>query len=432
MGADERFVAAVRARLPAADRERRRRRVVAFLSRPAVALFAALSLAIVGASALPVYGATSTRAAVRAVSWLVVAQSAGSNLSAQLIDQLRLGWLPLATAAIVLGGVVMGAWFRLRVRKEGGDVDERSERRVNTALLSLLLLVVIGAAVMPATAIGRGSVHVGNLTIAEDATLDRPQIVLAGDLDLRGVASRPIVVVWGDAYVRQVSSDDVVVIGGSILLDAGSVVERDVLALGGRILRADDAVVVGNIAGQELRWTGSNVDSAPEAAAALLARLRLAFLGAAAGVLLVMAAITVVPWVVVLSAATARGSAVKSAALGAVGLAGGPLIVVPLGLSLVGVPLAGLLAVALTLAWWLGTAAVSLLLGRALLRLAGWDGSVIAAGVVGGAILGGSVGVPVIGAIAIVVGGSIGAGAVLLALVEGEFGSNRQELVAYE
>ena len=71
----------------------------------------------------------------------------------------------------------------------------------------------------------------------------------------------------------------------------------------------------------------------------------------------------------------------------------------PLGLSLVGAPLAAILMIALVLCWWLGAASVGFLIGRRLLRLRGRDGSLTRAALTGGALLGAIVGIPVVGGI---------------------------------
>jgi hypothetical protein len=89
------------------------------------------------------------------------------------------------------------------------------------------------------------------------------------------------------------------------------------------------------------------------------------------------------------------------------------------------VPLAGILAIALVFSWWLGAAATGFLLGRRLLARLGSEGSLTRATLLGGALLGGMVGIPVVGGVFLVLAGAAGAGAVLLALIEGEFGSVR-------
>ncbi|HEV8636694.1 MAG TPA: hypothetical protein VG370_20935 [Chloroflexota bacterium] len=455
---DARFMRRVLARLPEADRHRRRRRVVAALSRPAVAVLVALLAGLVGASALPAYGAPSTRVAVRAVSWLMVGQSIATNLSAQLLGDLQLQWLPVATAVLLLATIAYGADRRMRrVRQPApergeGPAPERSEatgRPMTTdrsalpsidgrnLLVALLALVVLGAALVPVMALGRGTVHVGPLHVQPGETLGRTLLVVAGDAVVAGRSTQPLIVLGGDVRIETRADDDVVAIGGNVLLGETSVAARDVVAIGGRVLRADGATVLGNVAGQELRWTGSTIHSEQDLWSAFVVRFRLALLGAAAGLLLAIAAVTLVPWMVVLTAATGRGAPLQSGLIGLTGLACAPLLIVPLALSLVGAPLAGLLGIGLALCWWIGAASFGFLVGRRLLRLLGRDGSLTRAALVGGALLGSFVGLPLIGGVAIVLAGAVGAGAVLLALIEGEFGSARAPettigMVAYE
>jgi hypothetical protein len=382
--------------------------------------------ALAGASALPAYGADGARVAVRAVSWMVVGQSVTRNLSGSLIGDLRLEWLPIVTAVLLLATVGLGAQRHMR-RPNRAPTEERDVPMIDgrKALLSLLALMVIGAALVPAMLFGRGYVHLGKLRIERGDTLVGTQVVLGGDVEVVGRAGSPLIVLGGDASIEGRAEDDVVAVLGSVLLAPGSVAGRDVVAIGGRVLRADGSLVFGNVAGQELRWTGSEIRSESDLAAAVLARARLGLLGAAAGMLLAIGAVTLLPWLVVLTGATARGAPLQSGLLGLAGLACGPLLIVPLGLSLVGAPLAGILAIALILCWWLGAASMGFLLGRRLLRLRGRDGSLTRAALTGGALLGSIVAIPVVGGVVLVLAGAVGAGAVLLALIEGEFGSAR-------
>jgi hypothetical protein len=147
--------------------------------------------------------------------------------------------------------------------------------------------------------------------------------------------------------------------------------------------------------------------------------------------------VTLVPWMVVLTASTGRGAPLHSGLIGLAGLACAPLLIVPLALSLVGAPLAAILAVALVLSWWIGAASFGFLAGRRLLRLFGREGSLTRAALLGGGLLGSLLGVPVIGGVLIVLFGAAGAGALLLALIEGEFSPARASeatigMVVYE
>jgi hypothetical protein len=431
------FTQRVMSRLPQADAARRRRRRLAALSRPAFAVLVGLISALAGATALPAYGAEGARVAVRAVSWLMVGQSISKNLSRSLIEEMNLGWLPVATALIVLATVGLGAQRHMRRARAFGEelaMTNLGASRAPTAppaidgrnaLISLLALVVLTAGLVPAMALGRGAVQVGTFVVEPEERLVGTTLVLAGDALVLGRTESPLIVVGGDARVEGRADDDVVAVLGNVKLGTGSVAGRDVVAAGGRVLRADGSVVLGNVAGQELRWTGSDIRSEGDLWNALLVRTRLAILGAAAGMLGAIGAVTLVPWLVVLTAATGRGAPLQSGLIGLAGLACGPLVILPLALSLVGVPLAAILVMALVFSWWLGASAVGFLLGRRLLARLGHDGSLTRATLLGGALLGGMVGIPVVGGVFLMLAGAAGAGAVLLALIEGEFGSVR-------
>ena len=82
-----------------------------------------------------------------------------------------------------------------------------------------------------------------------------------------GRTTAPLVVVGGDVTVEGKAEDDVVAVLGSVMLTPGSMVGRDVVAIGGRVLRGDGSLVLGNVAGQELRWTGSEIRSESDLAA---------------------------------------------------------------------------------------------------------------------------------------------------------------------
>jgi hypothetical protein len=408
------------ARLPRADRERARRRVIGRLSRPAVAVLVALLCGLVGASALPAYGATSTRVAVKAVSWLMVGQSVATNLSAQLLGDLHLQWLPVATAVLLLATIAYGADRRMRMRRAATLAPES-----RNLLVALLALVVVAAAIVPAMALGRGTVHLGALRVETNETLHRTLLVVAGDVVVSGRTAQPLFVLWGNARIENRADDDVVAVGGDVLLSEGSIAGRDVVAIGGRVLRADNTTVHGNVAGQELRWTRTALQADGDLASVLATRLRLALLGAAAGLLLAISSVTLVPWMIVLTASTGRGAPLHSGLIGLAGLACAPLLIVPLALSLVGAPLAAILGVALVICWWIGAASFGFLAGRRLLRLFGREGSLTRAALLGGGLLGSLLGVPVVGGVLIVLLGAAGAGALLLALIEGEFGPAR-------
>ena len=443
------FTQRVVSQLPRADRSRRRRRLFANLGRPAVAILISLLLAIGGATTLPAYGAEGARVAVRAMSFAVVGQSVANNIIVNLLVDLQIGWLPVVATILVLLTVALGAQRHMRrTGVLGGTTmnDENHPRWSRTrpggmggrnVLVSLLSLVIAAAVLVPALAIGRGAVRLGDLEIAPDEKLTRTTLVIGGDVQILGRTAAPVIVLAGDITVIGRAEDDLVTFPGTIRLAPGSVVVRDVVAIGGSVLRSEDAQIQGNVAGQQFPWSGAIVRSESDLAGMILTRVRLGLLGAIAGALLAVAAVVIVPWLVVLTAATGRGATMQSGLIGLAGLACGPLVIVPLALSLVGAPLAVLLGMALFICWWLGAASTGFLLGRWLLRLRKRDSSLTRATLLGGAVLGTLLGIPMIGGVALVLIGAVGAGAVLLSLIEGEFGSVRAPestvgMMAYE
>src|SRR5436305_1010661 len=84
------------------------------------------------------------------------------------------------------------------------------------------------------------AVLLGTLNGAADETLTGTTIVIAGDAVVAGRTQSPLVVVGGDARIEGRADDDVVAVLGNVKLAPGSVAARDVVAAGGRVLRADD------------------------------------------------------------------------------------------------------------------------------------------------------------------------------------------------
>jgi hypothetical protein len=140
-------------------------------------------------------------------------------------------------------------------------------------------------------------------------------------------------------------------------------------------------------------------------------------LGLAAGIalLLVGTCLTVVfPWQIVLISSTLRRSPVKSTGAGLGALLAFVFLVVPLGLSLAGLPFALLLSGAAFLAWLFGMAAAAVLVGRTVARDSVPLLWATAAGLVVLAVV---MAIPVIGPLAVSLAGLIGAGALTVSLV---------------
>jgi hypothetical protein len=140
-------------------------------------------------------------------------------------------------------------------------------------------------------------------------------------------------------------------------------------------------------------------------------------LGLAAGLalLLVGTCLTVVfPWQIVLISSTLRSAPVKSAVAGIMSLIIFVFLVVPLGLSLAGLPFAVLLTGAASLAWLFGITASAVVVGR---FVSHGPVSLVWATAAGLVLLAVGMAVPLVGPLAITLLGLTGAGALAVALL---------------
>jgi hypothetical protein len=161
--------------------------------------------------------------------------------------------------------------------------------------------------------------------------------------------------------------DDVVVVDGNVPLSDRSVVDGDLVALIGQVYRAPGALVHGLLGGTVRAADDSSVSS-PLHSVDLLSQVRFGLATGLGLLLLCLCVAAVLPWSVVVSAATGRRYPIRSAlaALTAVLLV--PLLLLPLILSLVGLPIAIVLSFGALATWLVGLSASGYLVGRWLLR----------------------------------------------------------------
>jgi hypothetical protein len=209
------------------------------------------------------------------------------------------------------------------------------------------------------------------------------------------------------------ASDDLVAIGGRVFIHRGATVDGDVVSLLGGIYRAPGANISGRAGGAMTRWNGTSPVIHRNLARFLVNTVRL---GMAAGLalLLIGTCLTIVfPWQIVLISTTLREAPIKSMVAGLLSLMAFVFLVVPLGLSLAGLPFALLLTGAAVLAWLFGLTAAAVLLGRLLSRQ---PVSLLWATAGGLVILAVSMAVPLAGPLVVALTGLIGAGALAVAL----------------
>jgi len=281
-------------------------------------------------------------------------------------------------------------------------------------ILGWLILLGLSAA-LPLSAVFGGVIHVGTHPLVYRQPVDKPLIAIGTDVTLARGARAPVVTVFGNIHASDSARDDLVALDGQIFLDSSARVQRDVLAIFGAVYKAPGASVNGRLGGALHAWNGSsNVGSGHDLVGLLANSIRL---GLAAGLALLLAGtclVVVFPWQVVLISSTLRGSPLKSIAAGVMILLTFSFLVVPLGLSLAGLPFALLLSAAAILAWLFGMAAAAVLVGR---FLAHGPVSLLwaaAAGLIG---LAAVMAVPVVGPLLVTLTGLSGAGALAVALV---------------
>ena len=285
-----------------------------------------------------------------------------------------------------------------------------SRRRVLAAGWLLLLGL---SATLPLSALFHGVIRIGPGTLVAARPLDSPVISLGSSVTLPRGSRSVVVVIGGDIRSDGVAKDDLITVGGNVYLGPSARVNADVLSMVGTVYKSSQTRVAGRIGGPFRSWDGRSVRHR-DLLQTLFNSIRLG-LAAGLALLLVGACLTVVfPWQIVLISSTLRASPLKSVGAGLACLVAFVFLVVPLGLSLAGLPFALLLSGAAFLAWLFGMAAAAVLVGRAAAR-----GSVpllwaTAAGLV---ILALVMAIPVVGPLSVSLAGLTGAGALAVALV---------------
>lgn len=285
-----------------------------------------------------------------------------------------------------------------------------SRRRV----LILGWVVVLGlSAVLPISAVFHGIVHLGPHPYTSRGASDQPIIAVGGDVILPHGSRSIVVDVLGNIVLSGTASDDLVTAGGRVYLQQNAHVQGDVLSMVGGIYMARGSSADGRLGGALHPWNGRSPASA-SLRGLLATNIRLG-LAAGLALLLVGTCLTVVfPWQVVLISTTLRSAPVKSLAAGVLSLVTFVFLVVPLGLSLAGLPFALLLTGAGALAWLFGLTSAAVVLGRMLAR---GPSSLIWATAAGLVVMALGLSVPLVGALAVTLTGLTGAGALTVALL---------------
>lgn len=271
------------------------------------------------------------------------------------------------------------------------------------------------ASLLPIAALFHGIVHLGPGELRLSAASDAPVIALGSSVRAPAGTRSVVVVIAGDVWAGGHIRDDVVVFDGRVYLNRRSHVIGDVLAVLGTIYLGPGVTVDGRLGGAMRHWDGKTAAAEHRVRQMIVNSIRL---GLAAGLALLLAGacLTIVfPWQIVLISTTFGSFPAKSIGAGAMCALTFLFLVVPLGLSLAGLPFAVLLTAAAALAWLFGMTAIAVSLGRLVARR---PAPLLWASAAGLVVLAGIMAVPVIGPLAVSLTGLAGAGALAVALID--------------
>jgi len=295
----------------------------------------------------------------------------------------------------------------------------------------LWLVAICLVAAMPLVIVARGDVWLGPARFAGGERLFHPLIVVDGDVAVDSGTAAPLIVLGGDVVVKGTVNDDLVTVGGNVYLDHNAVVTGTLVTLAGQTYRAPGARVDGLGAASVRPWRDYPLTNRTIERVDLLAQVRLGLAAGLGLLLLCLVVAALLPWSIVVTAATTRYMPVRSALAALTGVVVVPLLLLPLVLSLVGLPLAFLLGIGAAVVWLVGLTAVGLLVGRWILdgdpRTHGYLRVIL----VGLAPILLALAVPVLGPLFVGAVGFLGAGARMVSFVEKERAVDAMEAIAH-
>jgi hypothetical protein len=231
-------------------------------------------------------------------------------------------------------------------------------------VLWLLAILLVGA--MPLIIVGRGDVWLGSISFDESRVMSHALVVVDGDVAIRAPIDYPMVVFVGNVTIDAPVHNDLVVVGGNVSLTSRAVVDGNLVALVGQVYRAPGATVSGTIGAAVRDWSARTDRPAIEQVD-LVRQVRLGLAMGLGLLLICLVVAAMLPWSIVVSAATARKFPIRSSLAAATSAVALPLVLLPLVLSLVGLPIAVVLSGAAVVVWLVGLTAAGYLVGRRLL-----------------------------------------------------------------
>jgi hypothetical protein len=295
-------------------------------------------------------------------------------------------------------------------------------------LLWLLAILLVG--MMPLIIVARGEVRFGPAAFDYSNRLGHSLIVVDGDVTLRSGVDFPLVVILGDVTVDGVVNSDLVAVGGNVFLSHRADVEGDLVAIIGQVFKAPGATVRGTVGADVRDWTDPSQTTPPLEKVDLLRQVRFGLATGLGLLLLCLVVAAFLPWSIVVTAATARQFPIRSGLAAITGVVVVPLLLLPLILSLVGLPIALAISLGALAVWLIGLAAAGFLVGRRLLGAGSEKRSFFPVLVVGLSPILLVLAVPVLGPLVVGAIGVLGAGARIVSFVERERATDALEAMA--
>jgi len=295
--------------------------------------------------------------------------------------------------------------------------SEISPRVKRGVFLSAWIFALALAASIPAFALVRGTIWIGPGSYVAHGRLTHPLFSIGGDVFLRHGSDSMVICVLCPVHVSGPARDDVAAVGAPIYLNPHASVERDVVSIGENVYRAPDVNLAGRVGGDMVAWNGRGTPGAPNWLAATWDYSGLSFAAGLALLLICTCIAVAFPWQTVLVANYLHRELVRSVAAGLMGLFLFAFLIVPLGLSLFGLPFALLLAVAGAAAWLLGLTAAAVEVGRRVARFRRHEAGLLWVVVSGMFVLAVAGAVPWVGVLIVGLAGATGAGSLALTMI---------------
>ena len=266
----------------------------------------------------------------------------------------------------------------------------------------------------PRTVGGSVTLAGGSLTIPAGEVREGNVTVFGGSVDVAGTISHDLTVFGGSVNVDGHVGHDVTVLGGSVHLGPNSSVGHDATVIGGSLERDPGAQV-----GHDLTEAASSFDRGPLPQMPGLPPLGPFNLGIGLGlsgatIVLALLLQLFFPSHVALTRDALEDRPFASLGFGCLTAIAGVLLAALLGVTVILLPLSLAIAVGMTVAWLLGLAGVTMLIGQRLTNALNVRADRVLALVIGGILVAVIVNVPFFGGLFGLVVGAMALGAVVL------------------